>query len=141
MRARLRFVFALGVAMGLAVASSGAMAAPRPGSELSLFLRLNGTPERYALADGGMSGLYSTGSAVCMPVSGNDVLKVECTAAVYLCAKSADAGCNSTATSTHRGGYLGANASTYIVVDSTVTSLMCMVPASGSADCPVWQMR
>lgn len=140
MHARLRFVFLLGVALGLAVASSGAMAAERPSSDLALFLRLNGVRQRYTLADGGVSGLYGS-AATCMPVSANDVLVMQCSATAHICASSTDAGCSTTATDINYGAKLSADTDRYIVVDTAVSSTLCMVPATGSANCPVWRMR
>lgn len=140
MHARFRFIFALGVAFGLAVASTDAMAGPRPAGELALFLRLNGVRQRYALADAGMSGLYGS-AATCMPVTDNDVLVIECSATTHICDASTDAGCSTTATDINYGSKLAADTPRYIVVDTSVSSTLCMVPASGSSNCPVWRMR
>lgn len=140
---RLGFVFALGVSLGLAIAAGEAMADPgdRPPSELSLFLRLNGVPRRFQLADAGMSGLY--GSAVtCMPVTARDVLKVQCSAAAHICAASQDAGCVTTPVSDYSyGEKLAADTSMYIVASPGESTLLCMVPVSGTVNCAVWQMR
>lgn len=141
MHARLRFVFLLGIALGLTVASTEAMAGPgdRPPSELALFLRLNGVRQRYTLADGGASGLYGT-TASCMPVSAKDVLVINCSAAAYICDSSTDAGCSTTATDINYGAPLAASTDRYIVVDPDTSSTLCMV-ASSTANCPVWRMR
>lgn len=139
MTTRLRIAFVLGLVVGLAVASAPAEAA-RPPSELALFTRLNGAPQRFVMTDGGVSGLYGS-AATCMTVTSPDILKLQCSAAVHVCAASTDAGCNTTATDINYGEKLAADTAWYLVVDDVTSTALCMVPASGSANCPVWKMR
>lgn len=137
---RLSFVFGLGLVLGLVVSSAPAEAGPRPGSELALFLRLNGVAQRWTLADGGQSGLYGS-AATCMPVSGPQVVVLQCSAAVHICDASTDAGCNTTATDINYGRKTAADTERFIVVDDGISTSVCMVPVTGSANCPAWNLR
>lgn len=143
---------ALSIVGGLVVAAALAAFAVRPGSDLALFLRLNGQPTRWVMADGGASGMFGSGQQ-CMTVQPNDVLKLTPSAAVYLCTPSPtgktmttgdspgawDGGCSSTATDVQMGDYVGANVEHYVVTGDATN--ICQVPSTGSVNTPVYRMQ
>ncbi|MCC6747981.1 MAG: hypothetical protein IT371_10005 [Deltaproteobacteria bacterium] len=97
--------------------------------------------QRYALADGGASGLFGAGPT-CMPVTEGDVLSLRCDADVFLCEASTDGGCSATATDINHGVRLGAGTLRTFVPDTNTSTLLCMSSADGgAANCPVWRHR
>jgi hypothetical protein len=67
--------------------------AARPGGDLTLLTRLNGTPTPYQLPDGGMAGFSGSGIQCLRGWQPGDVLKFTPNAEVWVCPGSLDGGC------------------------------------------------
>lgn len=118
-------------------------AAPRPISEGTLLNKINGETSRWRMTDGGASGMFGSGIQ-CMPIPATvSVIKAIPSAAVHLCFPPDagwDGGCNSTVTDINFGDPLLANTPVEIVLQQT-TAQICMVPATGSANVPVFEKK
>lgn len=141
------------IAAGLLAFVIGAFSAPvaeaRPPGELPLFLQLNGAPTRWVMPDGGQSGMFGSGTQ-CMPISsattgGCQVIKFTPSAKVHTCTGTLDAGCVTTVTDPNYGDPVAADTPTYMVLPdnlgNTASNWLCQVPATGSANTPVFCMR
>lgn len=122
----------------------------RTGSELGLFLLLNGERTRSLQADGGGLMLYTADAGIAsVTVTGGSVLYVENPGsnACHLCGPNADStwdgGCNTTAGDINYGSPISSSGGQrWISLRDTTTTLKA-VPASGSTTCalPVFIMR
>lgn len=134
------FLFAVGASV-VALLLLG-VTANRPQSDAILFLKLNGEPRRWAMSDGGQSGMFGSG-VQCMNVTGGDVLKMTPLADVLICVPEIDGGwdggCSTTATDIHYGDPAPANNPYYLVLQDS-TPRVCMVPVTGSANVPAFKM-
>lgn len=154
-RRTLGVVFALGVLMGLALSSSTAHAGTRPGSELQLYLLLNGQETREVLADGGGRGIYVTDAgSVCTTVQGGGVYKLRCDVGCNVCvyakeqfgtplpgALASDGGCWDTVTDPNYGPPLAAATDKWMVLGPG-TTVLCAHPQSGATlNVPLWLMQ
>lgn len=148
---RLGFLFALGVAMGLALAISPAHADNRPAGELSLFTLLNGEVSRDLQSDGGGVSLWTSDAGIaCATVYTGKVYEMHCSAAAHFCAWG-DGGCSTTPSSQNYGRPIAASSALdprpyYFVVqgDQTFqsTKLVCAIPSATAAlTCPLFRMR
>lgn len=116
----------------------------RPPGEFSMFTMLNGEPTRWTMPDGGQSGMYGSGIQ-CMPVpppgvTGGVVLKMQASAAAYLCVGSTDGGCNTTVTDINYGDPLAASTNVFVILRDDTTRV-CQLPVTGSVNTPVFRMQ
>lgn len=148
------FAFALGVTAVAAMAVSPlshvpALAESRTGSELGLFLLLNGERVRTVQADGGGLTLFTSDAGIAsVTVPGGGVVYIENpgTTACHLCSPSDsawDGGCNTTVGDPNYGSPIAASGGQRWVSLRDSTTTLRAVPASGSAGCsmPVFNMR
>lgn len=147
MKRTLSLVFALGIAMGLALSVTPAHAGP--GTEFSLFLLLNGERSRTLQADGGGLALWTTDAGMAtatVPANGVVYLENAGTAIAYVCGPLADGtwdgGCSTTTSDPNYGSPIAVGGYRWISLRGT-TSTLKAVPASGSAaiNVPVFIMR
>lgn len=149
MTTRLGFIFALGVAMGLALSVTPAHAGNRP-SETPMFQLLNGERTRSTQADGGGLTLYTADAGIAsVTVTGGSVILVENPGsnACHLCSAPADGtwdgGCNTTVGDVNYGSPItSSGGQRWIILRPDATTLKA-VPASGSTTCtlPVFIMQ
>jgi hypothetical protein len=144
----LSFVFALGIAMGLALSVTPAEA--RPPSQYSLDVFLNGERVRPLDVDGGGLLLTTDSGLVSVPVTGGGVYVVEnmSAAACHLCMGNKpeqatwDGGCSTTLSDPNYGSALAAGTSRVIVTQDTTTAIKALPPAAGgTCTSLVYRMR
>lgn len=131
----LSLVFALGLAMGVALSTSRAEAGPRPGSDLDLLTRLNGSQTRElntlactGHADGGGLTLWTADAGIgCNCVKTGAVYEMNCDVGVYFCPWG-DGGCSTVIG--HQNFGKPVKASTV----SAPAPFYFVVPASSTAD-------
>lgn len=156
MTTRIGFVFALGVAMGLAVLVSPAHAENRP-SDGVLLTRLNGvvTREMNALvADGGGLTLFTVDAGPgCNNVSTGAVYEMHCNAAGHFCGwNDGGVSCGSAIGSASYGRPVAASSASdprpYFFVapgnaTAGATTSVCIAPASGSTSttCALFKLQ
>ena len=156
-------IFGIGILMGLTLAAGTASAgAPRPGTDLGLFLCLNGEETRPQFVDGGGLGMYVTDAgAACATVPPAGCWKMNCDTAVNVCpvaldyggatykdqtntrvaSLAQDGGCNNTVHDANYGAPLPASTDRFFIGNSGTTSV-CVHPQSGAtANCALFQMR
>jgi len=135
--------------MGVAVPQVQQLALGRTGSELGLFLLLNGERTRSIQSDGGGLALWTTDAGVAtISVTGGSVLYVENagTTICHICGPLADsswdAGCSTTTSDPNYGSPVAVGGYRWISLRDTTTTIKA-VPPSGSAaiNCPVFYMR
>lgn len=122
----------------------------RTGSELGLFLLLNGERTRSLQADGGGLMLFTSDAGIAsVTVTGGSVLLIENpgTNACHLCGPNADStwdgGCNTTVSDINYGSPITSSGGQRWVSLRDTTTTLKAVPASGSTTCtlPVFIMR
>lgn len=122
----------------------------RTGSELGLFLLLNGERTRSVQSDGGGLMLFTSDAGIATAtVPGGGVVLVENpgTAACHLCGPLADGtwdgGCSTTTSDPNYGSPVAASGGQRWISLRDGTTTLRAVPASGSASCamPVFIMR
>lgn len=153
----LSFVFALGIAMGLALSVTPAEAGTRPGSELGLFQILNGEVVRElnasggGFADGGGLSIVTLDAGIgCNTLATGAVYEMHCDSAGHFCPWG-DGGCSNAIGSQAYGKPINASTPTapapfYFVLqgDSTnATKRVCVTPVSGDATmiCAPFRLR
>jgi hypothetical protein len=143
--------FLAGVFGFVVMLSFTAVTANRPQNEVSVLQKLNGEAHRWTMNDGGQSGMFGSGLQ-CMYITPGDVLKMTPSADVVVCARGVslypdggsdggqwDGGCNTTVTDINYGDPAAAN-NPYFMLTLDTTQQVCMVPATGSANVPVFKM-
>lgn len=133
--------FLVAAVLGALAASTVAQA--RPPNSFPLELQLRGEATRYSMRDAGPSGMYGSG-VQCMTgtteVPTGAVLEFIPSAAIYLCTNPTDAGCSATPTDRNFGEPVAAGAVALITLRDS-TTLICQVPATGTVNTAVFQMR
>lgn len=156
MHARIGFIFALGLCMGLALSVSRADAAPR-NSDGVIFVRLNGVqsrPMNSLVADGGGLTLMSLDAGPgCNNVSTGQVYEMHCNAGAHFCPwNDGGVSCSSTIGAVTYGRPVAASSPSapapfFFVApgDGSLTATstsVCIAPASGStsATCALFRL-
>lgn len=133
--------------------------AARPGTEQQLVQQLNGVPVRFVTADGGRSGVFSSGALGCMPLadagaiqggvlkqfSPNVLLFVPKIAGNFCLRPSAqsqrwDGGCNFLPSDENYGVPVAAGVPQYMTPDQ-YTSHFCFITDAGSMAEAVWTVQ
>jgi hypothetical protein len=142
----LSFVFALGIAMGLALSVTPAHAGP--GTEFQLLLLLNGERVRTLQSDGGGLMLYANdgGAIASATVPANAVVTVDCIQSVHLCVPSDgtwDGGCNTTVSDINYGSLCAAGTSRTMSLRGTTTTIKGVRPSGTGIEvvAPIYIMR
>lgn len=147
----LSLVFALGIAMGLALSITPAQAA-RPGNALSLQQLSMGERSRPLMSDGGGLLLWTADAgATTVTVTGGGLYIFQnigsAAAGCHLCTPNPDGltwdgGCSGTVSDPSYGVFIDGGAAVTLLLRDTTTTLKA-IPASGVVTCtmPGWLMR
>lgn len=140
------FVFALGIAMGLALSITPAHAGPT--SEFALVSLLNGERVRTLQGDGGGLMLYASdaGAIASATVPANAVITVDCIQSFHLCVPSDgtwDGGCNTTVSDINYGPLCTAGTTRTFSLRSTTTTIKGIRPSGTGTEvvAPIYIMR